>query len=99
MTQQQQKESEMCTCGHFGGNSPQGIQCHETMFQEGHGKCKVPNCSCVQFTWTTAKVDNKWKEDTIENMTSNSGEHAWYFAEQLDNLIDAIEEKYHVIPK
>ena len=38
---------EMCSCGHFGGHSPD--EQHESRFQKGHGQCK--ECSCKQFTW------------------------------------------------
>ena len=38
---------EMCSCGHFGGSSPNNV--HDDRFQQGHGKCN--DCKCVQFTW------------------------------------------------
>ena len=38
---------EMCSCGHFGGHSPD--EQHESRFQKGHGQCK--ECSFEQFTW------------------------------------------------
>ena len=38
---------EMCSCGHFGGHSPD--EQHKPRFQKGHGQCK--ECSCEQFTW------------------------------------------------
>lgn len=38
---------EMCTCGHFGGESPNSV--HTDLFQNGHGKCN--DCNCEQFTW------------------------------------------------
>ena len=37
----------MCSCGHFGGSSPNNV--HDDRFQQGHGKCN--DCECVQFTW------------------------------------------------
>jgi hypothetical protein len=40
-------EFEMCSCGHFGGHSPD--EQHKPRFQKGHGQCK--ECSCEQFTW------------------------------------------------
>ena len=41
---------EMCSCGHFGGNS-QGKQQHQPNFQYGHGGCTCEDCDCKQFTW------------------------------------------------
>ena len=38
---------EMCTCGHFGGESPNSV--HNDMYQNGHGKCN--DCDCEKFTW------------------------------------------------
>lgn len=40
---------EMCSCGHFGGNSPITHNGHEPNIQQGHGKCKL--CKCHWFTW------------------------------------------------
>lgn len=42
-------EFEMCSCGHFGGESPDTHNGHNARFQKGHGNCN--NCDCVQFTW------------------------------------------------
>ena len=41
---------EMCSCGHFGGHSPNNNK-HADRFQIGHGQCLDCNCECVQFTW------------------------------------------------
>ena len=38
---------EMCTCGHYGGASPNGV--HKDHYQKGHGRCN--DCECVKFTW------------------------------------------------
>ena len=38
---------ELCSCGHTGGFSPNGV--HKSRLQQGHGSCK--NCDCIQFTW------------------------------------------------
>ena len=39
----------MCTCGHFGGNSPESHQGHSHSIQDGHGHCRL--CECYKFTW------------------------------------------------
>jgi hypothetical protein len=40
---------EMCSCGHFGGMSPNNM--HNDHFQQGHGSCN--DCECIKFTWVS----------------------------------------------
>ena len=49
MNESQSNKYEMCTCGHFGGNSPKSHQGHAPSIATGHGSCLL--CGCNQFTW------------------------------------------------
>ena len=59
---------EMCSCGHFGGHSPNsGLNSHDPNFEEGHGKCK--SCQCAQFTWVGfCDQDGNLKEQLWERI-------------------------------
>lgn len=51
MSQDFKPEYEMCSCGHFGGFSPDSHNGHEAHFSKGHGRCTHYGCDCNQFTW------------------------------------------------
>ncbi len=37
-----------CECGHYGDGSDTE---HSNTHQQGHGRCLVSGCGCVQFVW------------------------------------------------
>ena len=43
----------ICTCGHTGdgGNSEHDDAALGSLGAPGHGKCKVPGCTCQHFQW------------------------------------------------
>ena len=89
-TPQQQQQAQpavfygarsLCTCGHTGDSFPDGSKTqHAGMV--GHGKCTMPGCNCVKFTW--ARFTDEYRIDVAVQRLRRAG----WTEKQIDNALD-----------